>query len=142
MLGATGIPVTNFFRNNGLTASNQRYIDFDKVYSARELHYSNINTEQWTVLSHTRKVLNTTGNGDVISENANRGGGRDDFAIVEKYIKINRRLTYDSNGGDSCTTPIWLALWVSRWDQARSAEPVANTCQSWIHSVTHFKEDN
>lgn len=141
MPGASGIPLTNFFRNTGLAPSSQRYIDFSNDYSARELHYATINTEQWTVLNHTRRVFNTTGDGDVISEHANRGGGRDDFGIIEKYIKINRRLTYDSIGGDTCTTPIWLVVWFSRWDQARAATPVANTAQTWLHAVTHFKDD-
>jgi len=84
MKGSTTVPVTNFFRNDGSTASNQRYIDFDITRSARQLHYMPINTEQWTVLSHTRQILNTSGNGDLISSNANRGGGRDDFTAIEK----------------------------------------------------------
>jgi hypothetical protein len=142
MPGVTSPSGINFFRNDGSTAGNNRYIDFSTGPSARQLHFMPINTEQWTVLSHTRQCLNTTGDGDVISSRANRGGGRDDFTIIDKYIKINRRLTYDSTGGDTCTTPIWLCVWCSRWDQNQNAAVVANTAECWIYGTTHFKDTN
>lgn len=135
--GVTTPPTANFFRNDGFL-QNQRYIDFSVASSARQLHYNNINTEQWTVLHHHRKTINITGDGDIISSRANRGGGPADWHEFNKYVPVNRRITYDSETGDSCTTPIWFVFWVSRWDQAINAAVVANTCEAWLYGTTHF----
>ncbi len=140
MEGISTVPVTNFFRNDGSTASNNRYIDFSVAHSARQLHYLPINTEEWTVLHHSRYTLNTSGNGDLISSNANRGGGTNDWLEVDKYLPVNRRLTYDNGLGSSCTTPIWIAFWVSRWDQNQAATPVAATTETWLYATTNFKD--
>lgn len=135
---ATTPSTENFFRNDGSNAS-ERYLTFTSTnLSARQCHYLPINTEQWTVLHHTRKIINTTGDGDIISERANRGGGRDDFYEFNKWVPINRRLTYDTAGGNSCTTPIWIAFWVSRWDQTIAASPAANQVEAWLYCTTHF----
>lgn len=136
----SAIDSTNFFRNDGSVA-DQRYLDFTTAArSARQMHYLNINSEKWTVLHHHREILNTSGNGDLISSNANRGGGTNDWMTHEKYVKINKVITYDSASGGSCQTPIWLVMWVSRWDQNTTATAVANSADYWVYGTTYFKD--
>jgi len=140
MEGITTVPTGNFFQNDGSVA-DQRYLDFDPATkSARQLHYLPINTERWTVLHHHRKIINTSGDGDLISSNANRGGGPADWYEHDKYVAINRRLTYDTNAGTSCTTPIWVCIWVSRWDQTIGAAVAANQASVWLYVTSYFKD--
>lgn len=130
---------TNFFANDG-TFSNTRYIDFAAARTARQLHFSNINSQSYVVLHHARFQLNTTGDGDVTSARANRGGGEADWLIHKKYIPINRTLTYDSSTGDSCTSPIWFVFWCDRWDATSGATPVTNAADAYVHNTTFFKD--
>lgn len=130
---------TNFFANDG-TFSNTRYIDFAAARTARQLHFSNINSQSYVVLHHQRYQLQTTGDAEVTGVRANRGGGPSDWLVHKKYIPINRTLTYDSNTGDSCTSPIWFVFWVDRWDAISGATSVTNAADAYVHNTTFFKD--
>jgi len=138
--GSNVVSVNNFFANDG-TVSNQRYIDFNtSSRTARQLHFSNINAQQYIVLHHHREQLNTTGDGDVVSARANRGGGEPDWFIYKKFVPVRRVITYDDNTGSSATAPIWFCIWIDRWDAPAGGTPVTNAADMYIHNTTYFKD--
>jgi len=134
------VSVNNFFANDG-TVTNQRYIDFNTASrTARQLHFSNINAQNYVVLHHHREQLNVTGDGDVVSSRANRGGGDSDWFIYKKFVPVRRVITYDDNTGASATSPIWFLIWVDRWDAPAGGTPVTNAADMYIHNTTYFKD--
>jgi len=143
--GSNIVNTQNFFANDG-TVSNQRYIDFQPTArTARQLHYANINSQQYVVLHHHREELSSNGSTSSAAAAVGEGGTsgtccQPDWFIYKKYLPVRRVITYDDNTGASATAPIWFCIWVDRWDAPAGGTPVTNAAEMYIHNTTYFKD--
>lgn len=136
---ANTIGATNFFKSDGLNPT-ERYMDFTLSRTSRQLHLANINSQDHTILWHKRFILTTTGNGDVVGTNANRGGGPADWRHVKKWVKMNRKITYDNPTGTSCMSPVMLVYWIDRMDANAGASPITNCAECAFYMTTFFRD--
>lgn len=138
--GGSTVTATNFFANDGSVAGNNRYMDFDVNRTARQLHFANINAQSYVILHHQRMEINTTGDGDVVSSRANRGGGEADWVVHKRYVPINRVITYDDATGASAQNGIWFVFWIDRWDAAATSTSITNCADAYVYNTTYFKD--
>jgi len=100
------IPVNaRFFRLNGA----QRSLDFNQVgVSPFQRHISSINTDDYTVLWHKRRVLCPNSNGTA----ANVMNTKNSMWLCNKYTKLSRQIRYGAAESSAATDGrVYLVYW-------------------------------
>ena len=117
--------VSDFFRNAG---GNQRGLDFGTANTGIENHCSPINADLWNVMGHTRFVLG-----------ASNSAVRRKFRIIQKYIKVNRQIRYET-GNDHSQSPIYLCYWFDEVGEAGGTAVTTAAIGFQQKIVAYFRE--
>jgi len=129
----TTINGTDFFRNDG--AGSTRSVDFGKLFPGITYHCLPINTDRFSILYRRRMILNATdGNEDF---NSNFGSN---YGYVEKYVKINRQLQFDTGGQLPVNGKIFFVYWCAPYGSGSSVTNEQPAIQLSYNFVNYFKE--
>ena len=126
------VEATNFFRNN----TDARSMDFSIARTGMEFHCCPINTDDYTILKHRRRVLTTTGAPTGIY---NRQYGSS-WINVEEYIRLKRQVRYLPGESSTATDGrVFHVFWFDNWGAAGGTAAAA--CASVSSRVTtYFRE--
>ena len=128
------VPTDNFYRGKG----NARAANFNGVSRSGFSRYQHdINTDSWAVLWGTTLWLNPTEQSGVVYD-SERGTN---WKILQKYIPIKRRVTYDDDSPTTVPTNGRLFL-VWFWDtmQRSAAETTGSNMELGIETEVYFHD--
>lgn len=125
------VSVEDFFRSDG---GNERSLPFSTLLTSMQFHCSPLNTDRFTVLWHKRFKLAAPPS---VSSDAYEDGDMKSWIAFNKYLKINKKITYDDGHAQS---KIWLLRWCDRFQQAATGTKLLNAFSA-DHTVTaYFRE--
>lgn len=124
---ASTASATDFFRYLG--ANNEREISFSTSLTFMEMHKLPINTDKWTVLWHERFDLLPKSSGFTPFKQS-----------IDKYIPLNRALTFSSEGVSSCQDPVYLVYWYDIYPSTSGTLSTASAVHVQQFNVTYFRE--
>lgn len=113
-----------FFRGR----DDARGQDFDSLSSGIDYHCRPINTDEWNIFFHTRRVLS--------NPRLNITDGKT-FARVMKYVKINRQIRFDQDGEPS--TRFFLVYWCALACSEGPDNPAIFMKSTFTHQL-YFRE--
>lgn len=130
--GIANVSTSDFFTSG---AGVTRSVDFDDAgLTALERHTLPINSDNYTVHWHERKVLISTGN----SSGQDSIGIYPKFIKLEKYIPLKRQIRYDSTNGVA-ESPLWLIHWAGVAGEASGVAATTNVYSVDRNMMVYFR---
>lgn len=129
----TPVEGANFFRSAGATRAS----DFTGAGETPfERHVRMINPDDYTILYHKRMTLAPSS----ASAGGGNSGGIPSFRAINKYLKLNRAITYANPESTSATDGmVSIAYWFGAVAGSDGVTPVA-ACTVHERVVMYFKE--
>jgi len=133
--GVNNFNGVNFFTPLGSTS--RAGLDAGPTLTGLEWGTLPINTETHNVLWHTRFKLGVRF--ETATQNFTTGAGTPNYRTLSRYIKIGKKLSYKNANGNTCTNPLYLAVWVSYYEEG-AASGVSNAMVHQQHITVYFSD--
>lgn len=127
---ASGIPTADFFR----FSSSERAADFSTALNAMEFACLPINTDRYTVLHRTKKLLVAGTQSGVTNDLTGSN-----HTLIEFYKNINRQIRFDSTSSTE-SGEIYLVYWVDRVGASQGSAAQVNKIGITRKCVCYFSE--
>lgn len=127
---ASGVEIQDFFR----FSSSSRATDFSNVLNGMEFACLPLNTDRYTVLHRTKKLL-VAGTQSGLTNDLTGSN----HTLIEFYAKINRQLRYDSASATE-SGAIYLVYWIDRVGAVAGSAPALAKIQVARKVVCYFSE--
>ena len=128
--------LVDFFRDHG-TVANQRAVNMNNSLTGMECACLPINTDAYKILMHKRYKLGP-GNGTQPGPDFNNGSNGRCQLTINRWIPMRRQFRYEGNEDTSCTTPLFLIMWCSEFQEATGFN-VPLMMQRYMRVTTYFR---
>jgi len=122
-----------FFRGYGTTRAQ----DFTTALDSHQYTDTPINTDNYSILWSYKCELgpdaDTTGAANFSRSKAN-------YMSINKFVKLNRQLRYDSNLGSACSDKIFLLMWYEGVGSTTTGPVAASSVIYQRYGITYWKD--
>lgn len=102
---------------------------FTTAMTFGEMHKTPINTDKWTVLHHERFYLDPW-----------KAGVNQFHKSFEKYIPINRLLTFNNDSNTDCNDPIYVVYWYDTMTAVSGTPSLVGGVHMDYYITTYFRD--